>query len=89
MDEDVIICRCEGVTWNEAREAVESLRPTTLRQLKLYTRMGMGICQGRTCRPVAEAVARHFGLEANLRHLAYRPPLRPVGFATLSQREPE
>ncbi|MGB5162555.1 MAG: FAD/NAD(P)-binding oxidoreductase [Thermoanaerobaculia bacterium] len=37
------VCRCEDVAWDRL-EAV-----TSLRQAKLYTRVGMGACQGRVC----------------------------------------
>jgi len=37
------VCRCEDVAWDQL-EAV-----TSLRQAKLYTRVGMGACQGRVC----------------------------------------
>jgi len=37
------VCRCEDVTWNQLDTV------TSLRQAKLYTRVGMGACQGRVC----------------------------------------
>ena len=40
---DTIVCRCEDVTLG----ALE--RSWTSRQAKLYTRAGMGPCQGRVC----------------------------------------
>lgn len=47
-----IVCRCEDVRLGE-------LRPSwSPRQAKLYTRVGMGPCQGRVCGP---ALAFHFG----------------------------
>jgi NADPH-dependent 2,4-dienoyl-CoA reductase/sulfur reductase-like enzyme len=40
---DTIVCRCEDVTMG-------ALHPNwTTRQAKLYTRVGMGACQGRVC----------------------------------------
>jgi NADPH-dependent 2,4-dienoyl-CoA reductase/sulfur reductase-like enzyme len=45
---DTIVCRCEDVTYGAVQEAV------CARQAKLYTRAGMGPCQGRTCMPALE-----------------------------------
>ena len=48
MRDDTIICRCEEVTWGEVKAALEAgLRdPGDLRK---YTRIGMGTCQGELC----------------------------------------
>ena len=43
VGEATIVCRCEDVAWGQL-DAVSSLR-----QAKLYTRVGMGACQGRVC----------------------------------------
>ncbi|MEO6528791.1 MAG: FAD/NAD(P)-binding oxidoreductase [Gemmatimonadaceae bacterium] len=40
---DTIVCRCEDVTMGAIRAE------WTMRQAKLYTRAGMGPCQGRVC----------------------------------------
>jgi bacterioferritin-associated ferredoxin len=84
MDETVLVCRCEGVSWTQVEEAARIYRPGSLRELKLLTRLGMGICQGRTCRPLAEAVARALGIPGDDDGLAYRPPYRPVRMDMLS-----
>lgn len=57
-----VICRCEGVT----RAAIDS--SWTQRQAKLWSRIGMGTCQGAVCGP---ACATLFGWEQN----SARPPL--------------
>ena len=43
MEGSTTVCRCEDVTWDRL-DAV-----TSFRQAKLYTRVGMGACQGRVC----------------------------------------
>ena len=59
---DTIICRCEDVRRRE-------IDPRwTQRQAKLWTRVGMGECQGAVCGPVCAAL---FGWEQN----PARPPL--------------
>ena len=60
--DDTILCRCEDVRCSE-------IDPSwTQRQAKLWTRIGMGECQGAVCGP---ACATLFGWEEN----AVRPPL--------------
>lgn len=62
-DADTIICRCEDVR----RGAIDPA--WTQRQAKLWTRVGMGVCQGAVCGPACAAL---FGWEGN----AVRPPLQ-------------
>jgi hypothetical protein len=69
--DDTIVCRCEDVR----RAAVGSLRDS--RQAKLYTRAGMGACQGRVCGPALEFL---FGWPAG----TVRSPLEPARLSTLS-----
>lgn len=52
------ICRCEEVRLSEIRESVSELGAEDSRTAKLFTRAGMGLCQGRVCsRNVSEIVA--------------------------------
>lgn len=59
---DTIVCRCEDVR----RDAIDPA--WTQRQAKLWTRVGMGACQGAVCGPACSAL---FGWDGN----AVRPPL--------------
>jgi NADPH-dependent 2,4-dienoyl-CoA reductase/sulfur reductase-like enzyme len=61
-DADTVVCRCEDVRFGRLERA------WTGRQAKLYTRIGMGPCQGAVCGP---AVQHLFGWTAG----AVRPPL--------------
>ena len=61
-DADTVICRCEDVRLR----AVD--RNWTGRQAKLYTRLGMGACQGATCGPIVQQL---FGWSPG----SVRPPL--------------
>lgn len=78
--DDVVICRCEEVTLRELQEAIAKGAATS-RQLKLETRIGMGYCQGRTCRPL---VAQLVPDEPDASSLTYRPPCRPITFGQLA-----
>jgi D-hydroxyproline dehydrogenase subunit alpha len=46
---DTLVCRCEEVTRGELDEAVESRDVGAARSLKLSSRVGLGMCQGRVC----------------------------------------
>jgi NADPH-dependent 2,4-dienoyl-CoA reductase/sulfur reductase-like enzyme len=71
---DTVVCRCEDVPRGR-------LRPEwTPRQAKLYTRAGMGPCQGRVCGPALDLL---FGWPPD----TVRPPLYPVPFASLEEDE--
>jgi NADPH-dependent 2,4-dienoyl-CoA reductase/sulfur reductase-like enzyme len=47
---DTVVCRCEDVRWS----AID--RRWSARQAKLYTRLGMGACQGRVCGAALECL---------------------------------
>ncbi len=47
-DRDTVICRCEDVRLGNLE------RTWTGRQAKLYSRLGMGACQGAVCGPLAQ-----------------------------------
>lgn len=69
--DDTIVCRCEDVR----RAALARL--TDARQAKLYTRAGMGACQGRVCGPALEYL---FGWSPG----SVRSPLEPARLSTLT-----
>ncbi|WP_329484794.1 FAD-dependent oxidoreductase [Kribbella sp. NBC_01484] len=55
---ETVVCRCEEVTRGEIEAAVSERGVGDGRGLKLSTRAGLGLCQGRVCsRTVAELVA--------------------------------
>lgn len=67
---ETIVCRCENV----AAGALEGMR--SWREAKLYTRCGMGPCQGRVCGPAVEFLR---GWKPD----SVRPPLLPVRVETM------
>jgi NAD(P)H-nitrite reductase large subunit len=83
---DTVICRCEDVR----RADLEAGLATGIdlpRGLKMATRMGMGLCQGRTCAPAlqhltARATGRSLG---DIPLPTVRTPVRPVSMAALAQ----
>jgi NADPH-dependent 2,4-dienoyl-CoA reductase/sulfur reductase-like enzyme len=46
---DTIVCRCEEVTLDELTRTAQQTESRGLRSLKLSTRAGLGVCQGRIC----------------------------------------
>ena len=84
---ELVICRCERVTLGDLTAAAAALDVRSLRQLKLWTRAGMGICQGRVCRPALEALGGRLGLAGGADELRVRPPLRPVAMSALAGGE--
>lgn len=83
-----VICRCEEVTEEEIRQCIaEGCK--TLREIKLATRAGMGLCQGRTCskiisRILVEEIGKSLG---EIKPAGYRPPLRLITLGTLSDKQ--
>ncbi|SNY47850.1 NAD(P)/FAD-dependent oxidoreductase [Paractinoplanes atraurantiacus] len=60
--DDTLICRCEEVTAGELRDIATATGSRGLRSLKLSTRAGLGVCQGRVCgRSVEELLDRTTG----------------------------
>lgn len=58
MKKEIIICRCEDITYEEVIQAIDE-GYTTLEEIKKYLRCGMGICQGRNCLPlIAKIIAK-------------------------------
>ena len=48
IDNGTVICRCEDITKSEILRAVDQ-GAKDINQIKSWTRLGMGPCQGRTC----------------------------------------
>ena len=69
---ETVICRCEDVTWGSLDTS------WSMRQAKLYTRLGMGPCQGRVCGPAM----RYLG---DWTADTVRPPLKPCRLSTLER----
>ena len=83
-----VVCRCEEVTAGEIRARVAA-GCTTPKQVKDWTRAGMGLCQARVCGAVvSRLVAEGTGtaIEAVPRGTV-RPPIKPVPLGVLAETE--
>jgi thioredoxin reductase len=92
LDDGVMVCRCEGVSAGDLRDAIRAeFGPTEVNRLKAITRCGMGRCQGRFCAlPAAELTAQTLNvpLEA-VGRLRGQPPVKPLPLAiSLAQDAP-
>jgi D-hydroxyproline dehydrogenase subunit alpha len=88
--DEVVVCRCEEVTAGAIRTAVRA-GATHLNDLKAWTRVGMGRCQGRICGPIAaQIVAQEAGIPvAAAGDFTARPPLKPVPLGLIAGPPPE
>nr|WP_093610874.1 (2Fe-2S)-binding protein [Streptomyces indicus] len=86
LREDTLICRCEEVRYGELRDAVREREAYGGRALKLVTRAGLGLCQGRICgRVVAELTGELTGEPGQSAAFARRPIAAPIRLGELAE----
>ena len=92
MSGKIIVCRCEDCTLEDIQHAVAK-GYTDIEEVKRYTGLGTGPCQGKEC--MAQC-ARLLPMEGGASALAYaaggpaapftaRPPIQPVALGTLAR----
>ena len=80
---ETLVCRCEEVTWGEVLTAWDD-GADNLYGIKLWTRIGMGRCQGRICGDaLAALLADKFN--ADQEQLLFNQPRLPIRPVSLSQ----
>ncbi|MEY4347795.1 MAG: hypothetical protein RIS43_214, partial [Actinomycetota bacterium] len=88
VTDETIVCRCEEVSAGQLRTAVRELGVADSRSAKLFTRAGMGWCQGRQCaRTCSEIVACETGVDAtfvDVAGAAKRPIINPVPLGVIA-----
>lgn len=82
--EEIIICRCEEITKDEIEEAIRN-GATSVTEIKRWTRAGMGLCQGRSCkREIERIIAQHTGVPIEeTRPATCRQPVRPLNIKSI------
>jgi len=78
-EKETMICRCEEITLDEIKAVIEK-GITDFNEIKNILRVGMGPCQGRTCRSlILNEIARALNkTEDEISVPTYRPPSKPV-----------
>ncbi len=88
LDAKTLICRCEEVSCSQVLSSVVELKAEDSRTSKLFTRAGMGLCQGRVCsRNVSEIIAGAKGVPvADSERISYsnRPLAAPISLGSLA-----
>ncbi len=84
VGDDTLVCRCEEVTGRDVREAIES-GARSADTIKMWTRCGMGPCQGRICGwTLAHYAARHLGVAPrDIGVNEPRVPVKPIDLGSL------
>ncbi|WP_353200042.1 FAD-dependent oxidoreductase [Sandarakinorhabdus sp.] len=87
VTDDTMICRCEEISFGAARAALADGH-IQAGSVKRATRIGMGPCQGRYCRPLLEALItdRCGTTPDEFSGFAPRPPVKPVLIRDLAGR---
>ena len=88
-DAATTVCRCEDVRLTDLDQALAA-GIALPRGLKLRTRAGMGLCQGRTCSPaIQQRIAEKAGMPLpEVPMPTVRVPLRPVPVSALATLAP-
>ncbi len=78
LNDETVICRCEEVNCGSLRTAVHSTQSESFRSLKLSTRAGLGICQGRMCGRTVEQLLGAFSEDGAFTNDDARSDHRPI-----------
>jgi hypothetical protein len=86
LPDDTLLCRCEGVTLAQFREAVRLGEAEEINRAKAFSRVGMGRCQGRVCAPAAAlALADRCRLPVEqIGRMRGQPPVKPLAVGLLA-----
>lgn len=78
-------CRCEDITVEDCRHAIAE-GYACFEDLKRFLGVGTGPCQGKSCvQACMQLVADARGIPVDeVDVMTFRPPVRPVAFATLA-----
>lgn len=87
VGDDVMLCRCEGLTAGELRTTIADTGESEINRLKAFTRLGMGRCQGRVCMPAALEVAAAAGDVpiADAGRIRGQAPIKPVPLCAIAE----
>ncbi|MER6525820.1 NAD(P)/FAD-dependent oxidoreductase [Streptomyces sp. NPDC001508] len=86
VGDSTVVCRCEDVSAGQLRAALTATETCGLRSLKLSSRAGLGICQGRTCGRNVEDLLPDTPLDPG--RMAKRPIVVPVRLGEIATTPP-
>jgi sarcosine oxidase subunit beta len=86
MSNKGIVCRCEDVTLSDVQHTI-AIGYASVEEIKRYTGLGTGPCQGKECTVHAARLCA----EAGHPPLPFtsRPPIEPVALGTLARGDEE
>jgi NAD(P)H-nitrite reductase large subunit len=84
-DASTLVCRCEEVSRGEIEDAVTQRDVSGMRSLKLTSRAGLGLCQGRICARTTADLAHQPAVQAG----HHRPLAQPVRLKDLADIQEE
>lgn len=87
VPDETVICRCEETTFGDVRQALrQGLGDAGA--VKRATRLGMGPCQGRYCRPLFEALLSEISSKSPDEFSGFAPrlPVKPIAIRDLATR---
>jgi NADPH-dependent 2,4-dienoyl-CoA reductase/sulfur reductase-like enzyme len=79
LDDAEVVCRCEEVCAGEIKESAKELGADSARSAKLFTRAGMGLCQGRICQRNVAEIIDFVRSDVKGSSDANRETVRPIG----------
>jgi len=84
ITDDTVVCRCEEVTAGQVKAALVVGDPS-VRGVKIRTRAGMGLCQGRMCGSlIRQLISRETRTPmSEIRLDTPRPPVKPIPIGAL------
>ena len=85
-----LVCRCSDITIDELREYIAQ-GCTTVDEIKRFSRLGMGPCQGRTCIPlVVQELANALGKPiSSFNPATKRPVVKSIKLGDLAAYSPK
>ena len=84
VSDDTIVCRCERIDAGELRRVVREEGAREVNRAKAFSRVGMGLCQGRYCaHAAAEVIASCTNVPVEqVGRQRSQAPVKPLGIAT-------
>ena len=80
----IVLCRCEDMTLGDLEHSVER-GYTDIEEVKRYTGLGTGPCQGKECQPHVAHLLDDAGVpHARLAPFTARPPFAPTPLRVLA-----